>query len=88
MNMENLADQLIAASEDCGSNQIPAVYRFLLRAFGGNKAMARAEFVRYLNGELSSQMLYLAHAAVGGAGAYDLESDCRTRSGSRLLGFV
>ena len=74
MKMEDLVDQLIPTADQCGSNQVPAVYRFLLKAFRGNEAKARAEFVRYLKGELSPQMLYLAHAAVDSARDYDLEA--------------
>lgn len=64
MNMERLADQLIEVAEHCGSNQISAVYRFLLHALGGDERAARAEFVRYLQGNLSSRMLKLSHAAI------------------------
>jgi len=64
MNMERLADQLIEVAAQCGSNQISAVYRFLLHALGGDERIARAEFVRYLQGDLTPQMLRLSRAAI------------------------
>ena len=63
MRVERFADQLIEAAH-CSSSGISAVYRFLLRAFGGNETSARAEFIRYLRGDLSPQMIQLARIAV------------------------
>ncbi len=54
MSIERLADALIASC--CGTHSLGLVYEFLLKAHGNPKE-ARADFVRYLSGELSSRLL-------------------------------
>jgi hypothetical protein len=74
--MEELADRLIERVEACSPSEVGAVYRFLLSALRGDEREARAEFVRYLKGELSPQMLTLARSATRSVGVYPLASDC------------
>ena len=63
--IEGLADELIASR--CGSrfgtNPLGLIYDFLLKAYGDPK-QARADFVRFLSGELPAQLLYQARAWV------------------------
>ncbi len=54
MNIERLADALIASR--CGKHSLGLVYEFLLKTHGNPKE-ARADFVRYLSGELSPRLL-------------------------------
>ena len=63
--IEGLADELIACR--CGSrfgtNPLGLIYDFLLKAYGDPK-QARADFVRFLSGELPAQLLHQARAWV------------------------
>jgi len=54
MSMESLADVLIASR--CGTHSLGLVYEFLLKAHGNSK-QARADFVRFLSGELPPRLL-------------------------------
>jgi hypothetical protein len=54
MSIERLADALIALR--CGTHSLGLVYEFLLKTYG-NPKQARADFVRYLSGELSPRLL-------------------------------
>ena len=74
MEVEELADRLIDGAEACSSSEVGAVYRFLLSALGGDEGEARAEFLRYLKGEVSPQMLRLARSAAKSAGVYPFET--------------
>ena len=54
MSIERLADVLIASR--CGTHSLGLVYEFLLKAHGSPK-QARADFVRFLSGELPPRLL-------------------------------
>jgi hypothetical protein len=54
MSMERLADALIALR--CGTHSLGLVYEFLLKTCGSPK-QARADFVRFLSGELTPRLL-------------------------------
>src|SRR5436189_303732 len=54
MSIESLADVLIASR--CGTHSLGLVYEFLLKAHG-NPKQARADFVRFLSGELPPRLL-------------------------------
>jgi len=54
MNIERLADALIASR--CGTHSLGLVYEFLLKTYCSPK-QARADFVRFLSGELPAQLL-------------------------------
>jgi len=60
MRMERVADKYI---EDRQSGGLAAVYRFLLRGLGDERR-ARREFIRYLCGDLSPEMVQLARRDV------------------------
>ena|ERR1700736_2573201 len=54
MSIERLADALIALR--CGTHSLGLVYEFLLKTCGSPK-QARADFVRFLSGELPPRLL-------------------------------
>jgi hypothetical protein len=54
MNIESFADVLIASR--CGTHSLGLVYEFLLKTIG-NPKQARADFVRFLSGELPPRLL-------------------------------
>jgi hypothetical protein len=54
MSMERLADALIACR--CGTHSLGLVYEFLLKTYGDPK-QARADFLKYLSGELPPRLL-------------------------------
>jgi hypothetical protein len=55
MDFESLADELI---EGCsGPSSLAMIYRFLLGIPGNDEAAAKAEFVKFLRGELSAPLL-------------------------------
>jgi hypothetical protein len=58
MTLDDLASLLIMLCS--GERSIAMVYRFLLKANNDNEAVARAEFMKYLGGELSEQLLACA----------------------------
>lgn len=60
MRTERFADKYI---EDRQSGGLAAVYRFLLRGLGDERR-ARTEFIRYLRGDLSPDMVQLARRDV------------------------
>jgi len=53
MSIEKLADVLIASR--CGTHSLGLVYEFLLKTHGNPKE-ARADFVRFLSGELPARL--------------------------------
>jgi hypothetical protein len=53
MGIEKLADVLIASR--CGTHSLGLVYEFLLKTHGNPKE-ARADFVRFLSGELPARL--------------------------------
>jgi hypothetical protein len=55
MDFELLADELIQGC--CGRHSVGLVYHFLLRGFDNNESAARGEFIRFLRGELSQEIL-------------------------------
>ena len=54
MSIGRLADVLIASR--CGTHSLGLVYEFLLKTIG-NPKQARADFVRFLSGELPPRLL-------------------------------
>ena len=54
MSIESFADVLIASR--CGTHSLGLVYEFLLKTIG-NPKQARADFVRFLSGELPPRLL-------------------------------
>jgi hypothetical protein len=67
MDVKNLADELIERC--CGGHLVGLIYRFLLQAFRNDASAARAEFERFLAGELSQQFL--------NAAARRVEEECK-----------
>jgi hypothetical protein len=75
MSIDELAAKLIDLCS--GDHSVAMVYRFLLKVQDHTEATARAEFVRFLGGELSSRLLQdarrwvqeeQAHAELDGLG--------------------
>jgi hypothetical protein len=54
MSLGRLADELIARR--CGTHSLGLVYEFLLKTYGDPKR-ARADFLRFLSGELPARLL-------------------------------
>jgi hypothetical protein len=54
MSLGRLADELIACR--CGTHSLGLVYEFLLKTYGDPKR-ARADFLRFLSGELPAGLL-------------------------------
>lgn len=68
-DVETLADELIDGC--CDPQSIGQIYRFLLRVFCNDVSRARAEFKRFLSGDLSEDFLRAA--------ARCADEDCSTR---------
>jgi hypothetical protein len=61
MEVEKLADELIALR--CGTHSLGLIYEFLLKSYR-DPNQAKAEFVRFLSGELSHRLLEEAELCV------------------------
>jgi hypothetical protein len=55
MTLDELTSMLIVLCS--GERSVAMIYRFLLKANNYNEPEARAEFIKYLGGELSERML-------------------------------
>jgi hypothetical protein len=64
MDVEKLADELIRLRS--GSHSVGSIYDFMARAYN-NTNEARADFVRFLSGEMPSRLIEISALAVGGA---------------------
>ena len=72
MDVEKLADELIALR--CGTHSLGLIYEFLLKSYR-DPNQAKAEFVRFLSGELSHRLLEEAELCVSE------EQDCDGATG-------
>jgi hypothetical protein len=66
MDVEKLADELIRLR--AGSHSLGLIYEFMARVYN-NTNEARADFVRFLSGEMPIRLIELSALAVGGAPA-------------------
>ena len=69
--LEKLADELIELQ--CGTHSLGLIYQFLLKTYGDPRP-ARADFVKYLSGELPDRLLEAADLWV----AEEQEFECVT----------
>jgi hypothetical protein len=64
MDVEKLADELIRLRS--GSHSVGSIYDFMARAYN-NTNEAKADFIRFLSGEMPSRLIQISASAVGGA---------------------
>jgi hypothetical protein len=70
-NVQKLADELIELR--CGRHSVGNFYEFLLKAYG-DANRAKADFIRFLSGDLPSRMLEAAAERISEEQAHEVEA--------------